>query len=166
MCNTAAVWYGCWFSSRGDSRARYNPMEPIPLQVEHLAIKFVMVPFCPSGPSLWTMKTSVQWCCADTSYFTHNWETCGGWKHLIPSHTGPKDLPLHGTSHGFGNQETNKPSSNLVAANLPWTLGSGTQPSHCPAYCQTCWAPPCAKSHTSRSPWTEPVTTKFLECEL
>ena len=43
--------------------------------------------------SLWTRRTSAQWCLVDTSYLTHNWETCGKWEHLIPSCTGPKDLP-------------------------------------------------------------------------
>ena len=42
----------------------------------------------PSGPSLRTMKTSAQWCCADTSYFTHSRETRGGRERLIPSCTG------------------------------------------------------------------------------
>ena len=40
------------------------------------------------------MKIYAQWYCVDTSYFTHNWETRGGWEHLIPSRTGPiKNLP-------------------------------------------------------------------------
>ena len=35
------------------------------------------------------MKISTWQCRVDTSYFTHNWETCGGQEHLIPSRTGP-----------------------------------------------------------------------------
>ena len=93
MCDID-LWMVCWFSSHGESRARYSLTEPIPLQIEHAAIEFIMEPFHPSCPSLRTMKTSsAQWCRVVTSCFTHNWETCGGWEGLIPSHTGPKDLP-------------------------------------------------------------------------
>ena len=67
--------------------------EPIPLQVEHVTVEFVVEPFCLSGRSLRTMKTSAQWCLVDISYFTHNWETRGWRKRLIPSRAGPKDLP-------------------------------------------------------------------------
>ena len=41
----------------------------MPLQVEHVAVEFVVEPFRPFGPSLRTMKTSAQWCRVDTSYF-------------------------------------------------------------------------------------------------
>ena len=68
-------------------------MEPIPLQVEHVAVEFIVEPFRSSGPFLLTMKVSTQWCRVDTSYCTHNWETRGGRERLIPSRTGPKDLP-------------------------------------------------------------------------
>ena len=78
--------------SHGDSRAKYNLTEPISLQVEHVAVEFVVDPFRPSCFSLRTTKTSAQWCCVDTSHFTHNWETGGGWERLISSRTGPKDL--------------------------------------------------------------------------
>ena len=71
--------------SHGDSRAKYNLTEPISIQVKHVAIKFVMERFHPSGPCLQTMKTFAQWRCADTSYFIRNWETHGGWERLIPS---------------------------------------------------------------------------------
>ena len=48
--------------------------------------------FHPSGPSLRTMKTSIQWYSVDTSYFTHNLATCGGQEGLTPSSTGLEDL--------------------------------------------------------------------------
>ena len=48
-----------WLSSQGESWAKYNLAEPIPLQVEHVAVEFVE-PFLPSGPCLRTMKTSAQ----------------------------------------------------------------------------------------------------------
>ena len=57
------------------------------------AFCILVAPFHSSGPCLWIMKISAQWCHADTSYFTHSWETCGGRECLIPFHTGPKDLP-------------------------------------------------------------------------
>ena len=48
-------------------------------------------------PPIWPLslnyEISAQWCCVDTSCFTHKWQTCGGWEHLIPSCTGMKDLP-------------------------------------------------------------------------
>ena len=75
----------------GGSWAKYNLAEPIPLQVEHVAVEFVE-PFRPSGPCLRTMKISAQWCRVDTSYFTHNWETRGGRERLL-SRIGPKDRP-------------------------------------------------------------------------
>ena len=86
---TDPVWYGFVLSSHGESLAKYNLAEPIPLQVEHVAVEFVK-PFRPSGPCLRTMKTSAQRCRVGTSYFTHNWETREGRKRL-PSSTGPKD---------------------------------------------------------------------------
>ena len=46
---TDPVWYGCLFSSHGESRAKYNLTEPIPLQVEHVAVEFIVEPFRPSG---------------------------------------------------------------------------------------------------------------------
>ena len=49
-----------WFSSDGESRARYSLTEPIPLQVEHVAVEFIVEPFCSLGPSLRTMKTYAQ----------------------------------------------------------------------------------------------------------
>ena len=90
---TNSVWYGCCFSSYSESRARYNLMEPIPLQVEHAAIEFIVEPFHPSGPCLCTMKISTQCCRVNTSYFVRNWETHGGRECLISSRTGPKDPP-------------------------------------------------------------------------
>ena len=56
------------------SWAKYNLAEPIPLQVERVAVEFVE-PFRPSGPCLRTMKISAQWCRVDARYFTHNLET-------------------------------------------------------------------------------------------
>ena len=91
---TNPVRHNRWFSSHGDSRARYDLMEPIPLQVEHMAVELVVEPIHQSGPRLWTMKTSAHWCNVHTSYFTHNWETHGEWEHLFPSCTGPKNLPI------------------------------------------------------------------------
>ena len=35
--------------------AKYNLTEPIPLQVDHVAVEFIVQPFCPSGPFLLTM---------------------------------------------------------------------------------------------------------------
>ena len=46
---TDPVWYGCVLSSHGESRADYNVTEPIPLQVEHVAVEFIVEPFRPSG---------------------------------------------------------------------------------------------------------------------
>ena len=57
---TDPVCYGCSFSSHGESRAKYNLMEPIPHQVEHASIEFTMELFCSSGPFLLTMKISTQ----------------------------------------------------------------------------------------------------------
>ena len=48
------------FSSLGESRAKYNPTEPIPLQVEHVAVEFIEEPFRPSGPFLLITKISSQ----------------------------------------------------------------------------------------------------------
>ncbi len=75
----------------GESWAKYNLAEPIPLQVEHVAVEFVE-PFRPSGPCLRTMKTSAQRCRVGTSYFTHSWETREG-RERLPSRKGPKDRP-------------------------------------------------------------------------
>ena len=36
--------------SDGESRAKYNLVEPIPLQVEHVAVEFIVEPFRPFGP--------------------------------------------------------------------------------------------------------------------
>ena len=83
---TDPVLYGCLFSSHGESQAKYNLTEPIPLQVEHVAVVFIL-DFRLSGPGV------------DTSYFTHNWETRGGRERLIPSRTGPKDLPTAINGH-------------------------------------------------------------------
>ena len=79
-----------WFTSQGDSRAKWNLTEPIPLW----AFEFVMECICLYGPSLRIMKTSAHWCCVHMSYFTHNWETGGGQECLIPSRTGPKSCTL------------------------------------------------------------------------
>ena len=49
---TDLVWYGCLLSSRGKSLAKYNLTEPIPLQVEHVAVEFIVEPFRPSGSCL------------------------------------------------------------------------------------------------------------------
>ena len=84
------VWL---FSPYGESRAKYNLIQPIPLQVEHAAVNFIVEPFRPSGSCLRTMKISAQWCHVETNYFTHYWETRGEQERLIPSRTGPKDLP-------------------------------------------------------------------------
>ena len=75
----------------GESWAKYNLAEPIPLQVEHVAVEFVE-PFRPSGPCLRTMKTSAQRRRVGTSYFTHSWETREG-RERLPSRKGPKDQP-------------------------------------------------------------------------
>ena len=74
----------------GESWAKYNLAEPIPLQVEHVAVEFGE-PFRPSGPCLRTMKTSAQRCRVGTSYFTRSWETREG-RERLPSRKGPKDL--------------------------------------------------------------------------
>ena len=84
------VWL-CVLSSHGESWAKYNLVEPIPLQVEHVAVEFVE-PFRPSGPCLRTMKTFTQRCRVGTSYFTHSWETREG-RERLPSRKGPKDQP-------------------------------------------------------------------------
>ena len=49
---TDLIWYGCLFSPYGESRARYDLTEPIPLQVKHVAVEFIVEPFRPSGPFL------------------------------------------------------------------------------------------------------------------
>ena len=67
--------------------------EPIALQVEHVAIELIVEPFRQSGPFLRTMNISAQGCRVDASYFTHNRDTRRGRGRLIPSATGPKDLP-------------------------------------------------------------------------
>ena len=90
---TDPVWYGGLISSHGESRAKYNLTEPIPLQVKHVAVELIVESFRPSGPFLLTMKISAQWCRVDTSCFTHKWETRGGRKRLIPFRTNPRDLP-------------------------------------------------------------------------
>ena len=51
------VWL---LSCHVDSSARYNLTEPIPLQVEHVAVKFVVEPLRPPSPSLRTMRTSAK----------------------------------------------------------------------------------------------------------
>ena len=88
-------WYGYLFSSHGESRAMYNLTESIPVQVRHVAVEFIVEPFRPPGPFLWTMKVSVQWCHVETHCFTHNRETQGGQEHLIPSGTGLKNQPTN-----------------------------------------------------------------------
>ena len=50
----------CLFSSHGESRAKYNLTEPIPLQVKHVTVEFIVEPFRPSGPFPRTMKISAQ----------------------------------------------------------------------------------------------------------
>ena len=57
---TDPVWYVCVLSSHGESWAKYNLTEPIPLQVEHVAVEFIVEPFRPSGPCLRTMKIFAQ----------------------------------------------------------------------------------------------------------
>ena len=69
------VVFCCVLSSHGESWAKYNLMEPIPLQVENVAVEIIVEPFRPSGPCLRTMKISAQWCRVDARYFTHNLET-------------------------------------------------------------------------------------------
>ena len=86
---TDLVWYGSLFSSHGESWAKYNLTERIPLQAEHLAVEFIVEPFRLSGPFLRTMKMSAQSCRVDTSYFTQNWETRGG-RERLPSRIGQK----------------------------------------------------------------------------
>ena len=54
---TDPVWYGCVLSSHGESWAKYNLAESIPLRVEHVAVEFVE-PFRP--PCLRTVKISAQ----------------------------------------------------------------------------------------------------------
>ena len=51
---------GCVLSSHGKSWAKYNLAEPIPLQVEHVAVEFIVEPFRPSNPCLRTTKISAQ----------------------------------------------------------------------------------------------------------
>ena len=95
-------------SSHGESWAKYNLAEPIPLQVEHVAVEFVE-PFRLSGPYLRTMKTSAQRCRVGTSYFTHSWETREG-RERLPSRIGPKALitcqacPAYLTRVGFDSE--------------------------------------------------------------
>ena len=55
---TDPVWHGCLLSSHGESRAKYNLTEPIPLQVEHVAVELIVEPFRQSGPFLCTMIIS------------------------------------------------------------------------------------------------------------
>ena len=70
-----------------DSSAWYNLTESIALQVEHMAVEFVVESFHPSGPSLWTMETLVFhpvmpcW----HQLFHPLWETHGWREHLILS---------------------------------------------------------------------------------
>ena len=88
------IWYGMVAGfSNGYSKVKYNLTKPIPLQVEHMRVVFIVESFHPSGPSLQTMTTSAQCYRLDTSYFTHNLKTCGGQEHLVPSRTGPKNQP-------------------------------------------------------------------------
>ena len=70
--------------------------------------------------ALLTMKTFAQWCRIDTSYFTYNWETCGGWECLIPSCTGPKDLPtaLPGTHYFLSSSKLK--ITNWLKINIIW----------------------------------------------
>ena len=89
---TDLVWYGCVLSSHGESSAKYDLTEPIPLQVEHVAVEFVEH-FRPSGPCFRTMKISAQRCRVGTCYFTHNWETRER-RERLPSRKGPKDRPI------------------------------------------------------------------------
>ena len=77
--------------------SKYNLREPIPLQVDHVAVEFIVEPFRPSGPCLRTVKVYAKWCRLDTSYFTHNWETRGG-RERLPSRIDPKDRPTPKTS--------------------------------------------------------------------
>ena len=51
---------GCLLSSHGESWAKYNLTEPIPLQVEHEAVESIVEPFRPSGRCLRTRKISAQ----------------------------------------------------------------------------------------------------------
>ena len=88
------TWYGMVACFHHMVSHRQNTIWRSPsLQVEHVAVEFIMELFHPSGPFLWPMKISAQWCHVDTCYFTLNLETRGGQEHLIPSHTSPKDLP-------------------------------------------------------------------------
>ena len=89
---TDPVWYGCSLSSKGESWAKYNLAEPIPPQIEHVAVEFIVEPFRQSGPCLRTMKIFAQWCRVDTSYFTLKRETLGG-RERLPSRTGPRTCP-------------------------------------------------------------------------
>ena len=57
---TYRVWYGCLFSSHGKPRAKYNLTEPIPFQVDHVAVEFMMEPFRLIGPFTRSMKISAQ----------------------------------------------------------------------------------------------------------
>ena len=45
-------------NTSGESQARYNLTEPIPLQVEYVAVEFVMESFHPSGPCHTGAKTT------------------------------------------------------------------------------------------------------------
>ena len=80
---TDPVWYGCLFSSHGESQAKNNLTEPIPLQNKHVAVEFIMESFHPSGPFLWTVKISAQWCCVDTSYSPITGRLVEGWSILF-----------------------------------------------------------------------------------
>ena len=51
-------------------KGKVQPDKALSLQVEHVAVEFVAEPFCPSGHSLGTMKTSALSRRVDTSYFT------------------------------------------------------------------------------------------------
>ena len=44
---SGVVWYGCVLSSHGESWAKYNLTEPIPLQAEHVAVE----------PPIWPMSS-------------------------------------------------------------------------------------------------------------
>ena len=41
---TDPVWYRSLISSHGELRAKYNLTEPTPLQVEHVAVEFIVEP--------------------------------------------------------------------------------------------------------------------------
>ena len=57
---TDPVWYGRLFSSRGESRAKYNLTDPVSLQVEHEAVELSVEPFRPSGFLLRSIQMSAQ----------------------------------------------------------------------------------------------------------